>query len=155
MRILFIIAALFLLAPTPSFANHHDNADGQNPFVLIARVHVKAGKVEEYLKIAEEVDQAVEQSEPGMLFHNFDSDPEDPLAFTWTEVYKNSDAFLLHTSNPPVLDYVGKHAELGDGFSIEIYGDVSEAVLANIEELGFTLKHFRTTRVGYVRNQHF
>ena len=36
--------------------------------------------VEEYLDIANEVDNAVELSEPGMLFHNFDADPDDPLA---------------------------------------------------------------------------
>ena len=47
----------------------------ETPFVLIARVKVKPGEVENYLKIAEEVDKAVEKSEPGMLFHNFDSDP--------------------------------------------------------------------------------
>ena len=89
------------------------------------------------MKIASTVDEAVEKTEPGMLFHNFDSDPNDPLAFTWTEVYRNSEAVLAHTSNPPVLEYVGQHGELGDGFSIEIYGNGSDAVLKNIEELGF------------------
>ena len=39
----------------------------ETPFVLIARVKVKPGEVENYLKIAEEVDNAVEKSEPGML----------------------------------------------------------------------------------------
>ena len=42
--------------------------------------------VDEYLKIASEVDNAVEHTEPGMLFHNFDADPTDPLSFTWTEI---------------------------------------------------------------------
>ena len=155
MRILFIVAVSLLSNSMDSYAGHHEKSAGENPFVLIARVHVKEGKVEEYLKIADTVDNAVEKTEPGMLFHNFDADPEDPLAFTWTEVYKNSDSFLAHTSNPPVLEYVGEHAKLGDGFSIEIYGDVSEAVLTNIKELGFALKHFRTTRVGYVRREYF
>ena len=52
-------------------AAHHGNqsADGNNPFILIARIHVKEGMVEEYLDIANEVDNAVELSEPGMLFH--------------------------------------------------------------------------------------
>ncbi|MDA8703372.1 hypothetical protein N9M30_05410 [Pseudomonadales bacterium] len=86
-----------------------------------------------------------------MLFHNFDADPNDPLAFTWTEVYKDSDAFLMHTANEPVLEYVGKHAEFGESFAVEIYGNVSDAVLSNISELGFPLKHFKTTKVGYVR----
>ncbi len=52
-------------------------SDGQNPFILIARITVKNGKIEEYLKIADEADKAVYTSEPGMIFHNFDSDPSD------------------------------------------------------------------------------
>ena len=74
----------------------------ETPFVLIARVKVKPGEVENYLKIAEEVDKAVEKSEPGMLFHNFDSDPSNELKFTWTEIYKNDDALIFHINNPPV-----------------------------------------------------
>ena len=42
----------------------------ETPFVLIARVMVKSGKVEEYMKIASTVDEAVEKTEPGMLFHH-------------------------------------------------------------------------------------
>ena len=111
--------------------------------------------VENYLNIANEVDKAVELSEPGMLFHNFDSDPDDPLAFTWTEVYSNSDAFIKHDANPPVQEYVKKHAELADGFTIEIYGNVSTNVIDTINRLGVPLKHFKTTRVGYVRDKNF
>jgi quinol monooxygenase YgiN len=111
--------------------------------------------VENYLNIANEVDKAVELSEPGMLFHNFDSDPDDPLAFTWTEVYSNSDAFIKHDANPPVQEYVKKHAELADGFTIEIYGNVSTNVIDTINRLGVPLKHFKTTRVGYVRDENF
>ena len=138
-------------------AGHHEDLsmDGQNPFILIARIQVKAGMVEEYLEIADEVDKAVELSEPGMLFHNFDADPDDPLAFTWTEVYSNSNAFIKHDANPPVQEYVAKHAELADGFSIEIYGDVSQDVIETINRLGIPLKHFKTTRVGYVREKNF
>ena len=138
-------------------AGHHEDLsmDGQNPFILIARIQVKAGMVEEYLEIADEVDKAVELSEPGMLFHNFDADPDDPQAFTWTEVYSNSNAFIKHDANPPVQEYVVKHAELADGFTIEIYGDVSKDVTETINRLGIPLKHFKTTRVGYVREKNF
>ena len=45
----------------------------EKPFVLIARVKVKEGQVEEYLNLAEETDHSVEQTEPDMLFHNFDA----------------------------------------------------------------------------------
>ena len=138
-------------------AAHHEgqSMDGQNPFILIARVQVKADMVEDYLEIADEVDKAVELSEPGMLFHNFDADPDDPLAFTWTEVYSNSNAFIKHDANPPVQEYVAKHAELADGFTIEIYGNVSKDVIETINRLGIPLKHFKTTRVGYVREKNF
>ena len=63
-----------------------------NPFILIARIRVKEGKVEEYLKIAKEADDAVNASEPDMLIHTFDQDPTDSLEFTWSEVYRNSEA---------------------------------------------------------------
>ena len=96
------------------------------PFVLIARIHVKPGSVDQYLEIAAKVDSEVENSEPGMLFHNFDADPADSLSFTWTEVYKNDDALIAHINNPPVQRYVEQHAKLGDGFEIEIYGKLEK-----------------------------
>ena len=43
-------------------------SDGSNPFILIARVTVKRGQVEAYLKIADTADKAVQGSESGMLF---------------------------------------------------------------------------------------
>ena len=92
-----------------------------NPFVLIARITVKEGKVGEYMAIANDADNAVKKSEPGMLLHTFDADPNDKHKFVWTEVYRKSADFLFHADNPPVQDYVNKHADLADHFSIEIY----------------------------------
>jgi len=126
-----------------------------NPFVLIARITVKDGKVDEYMAIAHDADNAVKKSEPGMLLHTFDADPNDKNKFVWTEVYRKSADFLFHADNPPVRDYVNKHADLADHFSIEIYGNVSCAVLDKIEKLGIPLSHFKTTNVGYVRAEHF
>ena len=57
-----------------------------NPFILIARIRVKEGQVEEYLKIAKEADDAVKESETEILIHTFDQDPTDPLNFTWSAV---------------------------------------------------------------------
>jgi quinol monooxygenase YgiN len=152
---LALLLSIFII-PIANAAHHEQKSvEGNNPFILIARIHVKEGMVESYLDIANEVDKAVELSEPGMLFHNFDSDPDDPLAFTWTEVYSNSDAFIKHDANPPVQEYVKKHAELADGFTIEIYGNVSTNVIDAINRLGVPLKHFKTTRVGYVRDENF
>ena len=90
-----------------------------------------------------------------MLFHNFDSDPHDQLEFTWTEVYVDSDSLLFHIQNPPVQEYVEQHSKLSERFEIEIYGNVSDAVIESIQKLGIPLKHFKTTNVGYVRNSHF
>ena len=58
-----------------------------NPFILIARIRVKEGKVEEYFKIAKEADDAVNESEPDMLIHTFDQDTNVPFRhFKTTEV---------------------------------------------------------------------
>ena len=130
-------------------------SESENPFVLLARITVKEGMVDEYLKIAEEVDKAVEKTEEGMLLHTFDRDPDDPHKFVWTEVYRKSDDFLFHADNPPVLEYVEKHAELATHFSIEIYGNVSKEVIEAINSREIPLKHFASTSVGYIRSERF
>ena len=86
-----------------------------------------------------------------MLFHNFDADPSDPLSFTWTEVYKNDEALIAHINNPPVQRYVEQHAQLGDGFEIEIYGKLEKEAIEAVKALGVPFKYFVTTGVGYVR----
>ena len=129
--------------------------DSENPFFLLARITVKEGMIDAYLEIAEKVDKSVEKTEEGMLFHSFDRDPDDQHKFVWTEVYRKSDDFLFHVDNPPVEEYVDKHAELATHFSIEIYGDVSNEVIEKINSREIPLKHFATTSVGYVRSERF
>ena len=128
---------------------------GKNPFLLIARIGVKENMIEEYLAIAEEFDNAVQESEPGMLFHNFDKDPDDPLGFVWSEVYTDSDALIAHINNPPVQAYVEKHDELADTFEIEVYGNLSEDAISAVKALEVPFKHFKSTDVGYVREENF
>ena len=128
---------------------------GKNPFLLIARIGVKENMIEEYLAIAEEVDNAVQESEPGMLFHNFDKDPDDPLGFVWSEVYTDSNALIAHINNPPVQAYVEKHDELADTFEIEVYGNLSEDAISAVKALEVPFKHFKSTDVGYVREESF
>ena len=130
-------------------------SDSENPFVLLARITVKEGMVDAYLEIAEEVDRAVENTEEGMLLHTFDRDPDDPHKFVWTEVYRKSDDFLFHADNPPVIEYVEKHAELATHFAIEIYGNVSNEVIETIKSRKFPFKHFASTSVGYIRSERF
>ncbi len=130
-------------------------SDGTNPFILLARITVSPGKLDAYLDLAAGVDAEVEASEPGMLFHNFDQDSTDPHKLVWSEVYRQSDDFLFHADNPPVVDYVGKHADLAESFTIEIYGTVSQAVIDKTNDLGVPLQYFPTTRVGFVRSERF
>ena len=126
-----------------------------NPFILIAIIRVKEGKIGEYLKIAKEADDAVNMSEPDMLIHTFDQDPSDPLEFTWSEVYRNSEAMIHHLNNPPVQDYVEKHKEIGDKFEIEVYGNITEETIKAIKDTNVPFRHFKTTEVGYIRKKIF
>ena len=126
-----------------------------NPFILIARIRVKEGKVYEYLKIAKEADDAVNDSEPDMLIHTFDQDPTDPLEFTWSEVYRTSEAMVHHINNPPVVAYVEKHQEIADKFEIEVYGNITDETFKAIDGLNVPFKHFKTTKVGYIRKEKF
>ena len=129
--------------------------DGENPFVILARITVKDGMVNDYLAIAEEADKAVEKTEEGMLFHNFDADPDDPNKFFSIEIYRKSEDFIFHADNPPVEEYVVRHGELATQFSIENYGNVSLAVIDKINSLDIPLKHFSSTSVGFVRSERF
>ena len=124
--------------------------DQSTPFMLLARIHVKPGCVDQYLELASKTDRAVQSSEPGMLHHTFDQDPDDPQAFVWSEVYANDDAFAAHVGNPPVQEYLRKHAELGDGFNIEVYGTVGDDCKQLMESFGLPLKIY-TSRLGYSR----
>ena len=124
--------------------------DQSTPFMLLARIHVKPGCVDQYLELARITDAAVQSSEPGMLHHTFDQDPENPQAFVWSEVYANDDAFAAHVANPPVQEYLRKHAELGDGFSIEVYGTVGDDCKKLMESFGLPLKIY-TSKLGYSR----
>ena len=126
-----------------------------NPFILIARIRVKEGKVEDYLKIAKEADDAVNASEPDMLIHTFDQDPTDPSEFTWSEVYRTSEAMVHHINNPPVVSYVEKHQEIADKFEIEVYGNITDETIKAIKDLNVTFRHFKTTEVGYIRKEIF
>ena len=127
----------------------------QNPFVLLARITEKKGCVDDYLKIAAAADVAVEKSEPGMLLHSFDADPDDDHKFVWTEIFRSSDDFIAHIENPPVQDYVEKHGEIANELSIEVYGKISDQCMNKIQSLGVPFKHFKATSVGYFRPERF
>jgi quinol monooxygenase YgiN len=122
----------------------------KTPFILLARCHVKPDRLEEYLMAAEVADAAVKKSEPGMLHHTFDSDPTDPYAFVWSELYKDDASLLFHLANPPLVKFVEQHGELGDDFSIEVYGTLADDTKKAFSAAGFPIKYF-DTKVGYSR----
>ena len=124
--------------------------NGSNPFILLAKVTVKDDKVDNYFEIAKEVDQAVEKSEEGMLFHNFDKDPDNENVFIWTELYRDSNALLFHLNNPPVQEYVLKHANLAESLSIEIYGNVSEEAINALNSMEIPIKNYKTSNIGFI-----
>ena len=126
--------------------------DGKTPFILLARCHIKPdADVDAYLEAARVADKAVMESEPGMLHHTFDVDPDDPRMFVWSEVYKDDEALLFHLTNPPLQKFVQQHSEeFGDGFSIEIYGTLDAETKKKFDATGFAIKYF-DTKLGYSR----
>ena len=71
-----------------------------------------------------------------MLHHTFDQDPDDPLRFVWSEVYKNDDALLAHLANLALGVYLEAHAELRTDFSVEFYGTVGDKVIEAMKGTG-------------------
>ena len=126
------------------------NFDASTPFVLIARIKVKEGRVADYIQLAEKTDDAVKDTEPGMLHHTFNSDPDDPLCFVWTEVFENDAAFITHLNNPPVLDYLAQHGKLGDSASIEVFGTVGKECKELMMSLGLPVSIYES-QCGYSR----
>ena len=120
------------------------------PFILLARLRVKPDKIQEYLELADKTDKAVEASEQGMLHHTFDQDPENPLCFTWSEVYKNDEAFIAHLANPAIGEYLQEHPKLADDFTVEVSGTVGDKCLEVMNGTGVPFKVF-TTKLGYSR----
>ena len=121
------------------------------PFILIARCHVKPDTdIDIYLEAARIADKKVMASEPGMLHHTFDQDPDDPLCFVWSEVYIGEDALIYHLANPALAEFFSVHEEMGDDFSVEIYGVLSAETQEMCSSLAFPVKHY-VSHLGYSR----
>ena len=128
------------------------NLNEETPLVIIARTQIKERKKEEYLKFGKEIDDAVNDTEPGMLFHDLNTDPNDPLALTWTEILKDSASFVFHLNNPHVIEGFKKQEELVEEIRLEIYGKVSDELINKVKELNLPFKYFKSTGVNYVRD---
>jgi hypothetical protein len=56
--------------------------------------------VDDYISMSKATDDLVQQHESGTAHHVFGSDPQDPLSYTWAEVFVNDEAFLEHLNAP-------------------------------------------------------
>lgn len=126
-------------------------ATGEKPFVLIARLHALPNAAAEVLRLSEAADKAVQASEPGMLLHTFDQDPNDSLGFVWTEVYANSAALVFHLENPPLQKYLADVSPLLDSFTVELYGEVSAEAVNMLTSTGTPTSYFQS-KFGYIRD---
>lgn len=132
-------------------SNEGKTATTQKPFVLIARLHALSNESAEVIRLSQVADEAVKATEPGMLLHTFDQDPNDPLGFVWTEVYADSDALIFHLENPPLQQYLADVSPLLDSFTVELYGDVSQESIEKLRATGTPTIHYRS-RFGYIRD---
>ena len=81
--------------------------------MVLARIRIKAGCVDDYIAMSKATDDLVQQHESGTAHHVFVSDPQDPLSFTWAEAFVNDEAFLEHLNAPHIAKYFKEHERLG------------------------------------------
>ena len=130
----------------------NDTAPERMPFVLIAKLRVRADKLEEYLSLAQNTDDSVRRSEPGMLLHTFDVSPDDPCAFTWTEVYLDDAALIAHFNNPELQPYLDGHKLFGVGdIFVTIYGVLASETIEFLNNSGVPWAH-HISRAGFAAN---
>ena len=121
-------------------------------FIVLARIRIKAGCVDDYISMSKATDDLVQQNESGTAHHVFVSDPNDHLLFTWAEAFVNDEAFLEHLNAPHIANYFKEHERLGEAFSLEFYGSIGEASLKAMEQSGITFTVYETA-CGFSRLQ--
>ena len=114
-------------------------------FIVLARIRIKPGCVDDYIAMSKATDDLVQKNEPGTAHHTFVADPEDPLSFTWSEAFINDDAFLVHLNAPHIAEYFRQHEQLGDSFSLEFYGTIGKKSLEAMQQSGIQFKVYATT----------
>ena len=114
-------------------------------FIVLARIRIKPGCVDDYIAMSKATDDLVQKNEPGTAHHTFVADPEDPLSFTWSEAFINDDAFLAHLNAPHIAEYFRQHEQLGDSFSLEFYGTIGKKSLEAMQQSGIQFKVNATT----------
>lgn len=149
--IVFFTAFLLFTGAGHAASSKEAATGASKPFVLIARLHALPGQSAKVIALSGAADQAVKATEPGMLLHTFDRDPNDALGFVWTEVYANSQALEFHLQNPDLIKYLEEVGPLLDIFTVELYGSVSDSAVSMLRATGTPTKHYKT-ELGYIRD---
>ena len=84
-------------------------------FFLEAYEHIHKDKAQEYERMGTEVDNKVEETEPGMLIHvqTKVSENDHEVVYRWLEVYEKYEDLQFHLENEPVQAHLQK---IGEGF---------------------------------------
>ena len=114
-------------------------------FIVLAKIRIKQGCVDDYIAMSKSTDALVQLNEPGTAHHTFVSDPDDPLAFTWSEAFISDDAFLAHLKAPHIAEYFKQHEKLGESFRLEFYGSIGQSSLNAMNNSGISFKVYSTT----------
>lgn len=149
--IVFLTAFLLFTGAGHAASSEEDASGASKPFVLIARLHALPSQSSKVIALSDAADKAVKASEPGMLLHTFDRDPNDALGFVWTEVYANSQALEFHLQNPDLIKYLEEVGPFLDVFTVELYGSVSDSAVNMLKATGTPTKHYKT-ELGYIRD---
>ena len=149
--IVFLTTLLLLTGAGHAASSEEDASGASKPFVLIARLHALPSQSSKVIALSDAADKAVKASEPGMLLHTFDRDPDDALGFVWTEVYANSQALEFHLQNPDLIKYLEEVGPFLDVFTVELYGSVSDPAVNMLKATGTPTKHYKT-ELGYIRD---
>ena len=125
--------------------------DEKTSFVLIGRCQVRPGiGLQTYITTSQLADEDVINTEPGLLHHTFDQEPNDPYAFVWTDVYRDDDSLLFHLKSEAFETICKKNEEMCDDFRLEIYGTISEETKVICDKLSFPVSYYETV-FGYSR----
>jgi hypothetical protein len=100
-------------------------------FFLEAFEHIHKNMAGEYERMGTEVDNKVEETEPGMLIHvqTKVSENEHEVVYRWVEVYGKYEDFQAHFENPVVKEHIQKLTEkeiLRSPIEVVVYCDWTE-----------------------------
>ena len=122
-----------------SASSEPPSGPASTPFVLMGQFKAKAGGVDAFLAWSKDVDKAVEDAETGMLMHMLCAHEDDPLTFTWVELYQNDAALRAHLANPAVGEALAKAPQHTDGMAIAIYGELAPETRKWADGLGLPI----------------